>query len=371
MKRLRGYLLRDPLSLLLLTLPFALASQRLGWPPMTVFALAAIGIIPLAAYLGSATEDLATHTDPRLGALLNATLGNAAELIITIAAVRAGLLELVKASITGSIIGNLLLVLGFAMAIGGIRHGVQTFDKTNASRNAILLVLAVIALVIPSVFSAAIAGGAPRTLTEAGRSPVEALSLGVAVVMMALYALGLFDASRRRRIHGAQESPISVTVPRSEAPKWSLGQSIVILVAATAGVVWLSEALVHVAEDVITSAGISEFFLGIILVPLIGNVAEHLVSVQMAIRNKMDLSTEIAISSSLQIALFVAPLLVFVSLLMGHPLQLIFNQFELLALLAAVLVTVLVSSDGESTWLEGAGLLAIYAILGLAFFFLP
>src|SRR5512142_1025179 len=152
MSRLRRFLGRNPLSVLLLALPFTLAAQLLGWSPIAIFVLAAVGIIPLAAYMGEATEDLATHTNPRMGALLNATLGNAAELIITIAAVRAGLLELVKASITGSIIGNLLLVLGFAMAVGGIRHGVQRFDQRHASRNAILLVLAVITLVIPSVF---------------------------------------------------------------------------------------------------------------------------------------------------------------------------------------------------------------------------
>jgi Ca2+:H+ antiporter len=195
--------------------------------------------------------------------------------------------------------------------------------------------------------------------------------------MLALYALGLFDASRPQgtdAVRGAakeQDSPLSYTLPKSEAPHWTLPQAIAILALSTIGVVWLSESLVHVAEAVITGLGISEFFLGIILVPLIGNVAEHLVAVQMALKNKMDLSTEIAVSSSLQIALFVAPLLVFISLLLGHPLQLIFNQFELLALLAAVVITVLVSNDGESTWLEGAGLLAIYMILGLAFFLLP
>ena len=305
---------------------------------MAVFALAALGIIPLASFIGRATEDLAAHTGPQAGALLNATLGNAAELIITITAVRAGLLELVKASITGSIIGNLLLVLGFSMVVGGVRHGVQTFNQTNASRNAILLVLAVIALGIPSVFSPPWERAAPVTVTEAGHSPIEALSLGVAIIMLAFYAPG-----SARRLAGQARYAARRTAPsRSRCPRprcricrmrsvaWR------ILAISTIGVVWLSETLVQVAEAVITSVGISEFFLGIILVPLIGNVAEHLVAVQMAAKNKMDLSTEIAISSSLQIALFVAPLLVFVSLLLGHPLQLIFNQFELLALLAAV-----------------------------------
>jgi len=370
MKRIASFLKGDPLSILLLALPLTLVGRSLGWSPVAIFLLACLGIIPLASYIGKATEDLATHTGPQMGALLNATLGNAAELIITITAVRAGLLQLVLASITGSIIGNLLLVLGASMLIGGIRHGVQKFEKANASRNATLLVLAVIALVIPSVFSASM-GIPPLTVTEAGHSPIEALSLGVAIVMLVLYALGLFDSARASRAAGAQHSPISVMLPRNAIPHLALWKSIAILAISTAGVVWLSETLVHVAEEVIVSVGISEFFLGIILVPLIGNVAEHLVAVQMALKNKMDLSTEIAVSSSIQIALFVAPLLVFISLLLGHPMQLIFNQFELLALLAAIIVTVLVSNDGESTWLEGAGLLGIYIILGLAFFVLP
>jgi len=352
-----SFLKNNPLVFLLLALPLTLLAQLLGWPPVAVFALAALGIVPLASYIGEATEDLAYYTNPRLGALLNATLGNAAELIITITAVQAGLLELVKASITGSIIGNLLLVLGFAMAAGGIRHGVQKFNKRNASRNAILLALAVTTLIVPSVFS--------QTISQSGSTNVETLSIGVAIIMLVLYGLGLFDSSR------TQESPLTYNVPKNDLPVRTLAQSITILALSTLGVAWLSEALVHVAEAVITGLGISEFFLGIILVPLIGNVAEHLVAVQMALKNKMDLSTEIAISSSLQISLFVAPLLVFISLLLGHPLQLVFNRFELLALLTAVVISALVSSDGESTWLEGAGLLAIYLILGLAFFLLP
>ncbi len=367
MRSVLHYIRRDPLVILLLALPLTLVAQSLGWSPVAVFIIACVGIIPLASFIGKATEDLAAHTGPQLGALLNATLGNAAELIITITAVQAGLLQLVLASITGSIIGNLLLVLGFSMVVGGVRHGVQKFDRVNASRNAILLVLAVIALVIPSVFSASI-GVAPQTVTEAGHSSVEALSIGVAIIMLVLYGLGLFDSARATRAH---PSPISVTLPHGEVPHVPLWQSLLTLAIATAGVVWMSETLVHVAEEVIVSVGISEFFLGIILVPLIGNVAEHLVAVQVAAKNKMDLSTEIAISSSLQIALFVAPLLVFISLLLGHPMQLIFNQFELLALLAAVVIAVLVSNDGESTWLEGAALLGIYLILGLAFFVLP
>jgi Ca2+:H+ antiporter len=354
--RLRTYI--AALYVLLLALPVVLAAQLLGWSPIALFALAALAIVPMAGIIGDATEDIAAHTDPRMGALLNATFGNAAELIITITAVQAGLLQLVIASITGSIIGNLLLVLGMAMVLGGIRHGTQTFNKANASRNAILLVLAVTTLIIPSLFS--------QSIEQAnGSGSVEALSIGVAIIMIVLYALGLIDSVR------SPDSPLAVRVSEEDVPARSMTQAIIMLLLATVAVVWLSEALVHAAEGVISGLGVSEFFLGIILVPLIGNVAEHLVSVQMAIKNKMDLSTEIAISSSLQIALFVAPLLVFISLLLGNPLQLVLNRFELIALLASVGIAVLVSADGESTWLEGAGLLAIYVILGLAFFLLP
>jgi Ca2+:H+ antiporter len=357
MQAIGKYLRKHPISILLLALPLTLAAELGHWPAVAIFSLAALSIIPMASYIGEATEALAAYTGPRVGALLNATLGNAAELIITIVAIRAGLLELVKASITGSILGNLLLVLGLAMVVGGVKHGVQKFDRVQAGRNAILLVLAVLTLLIPSLLSHSIG---PDTSPK-----VEALSLGVAVIMIALYGLGLLDAAR------ADNSPISHSLPEHEQPHWSKGKAFLALALATAGIVWLSETLVGVVEPVMAGLGISEFFLGIIFIPLIGNVAEHLVAVQMAGKNRMTLSVEIAVSSSLQIALLVAPLLVFISLAMGNPLQLIFNQFELLALIAGVLIAALVSSDGESSWLEGAALLAIYLILGLAFFLMP
>jgi Ca2+:H+ antiporter len=358
MKNIKRFIARNPLSLFLLFLPLTLTGELLHWPALAIFILACVAIIPTAAYIGEATESLAHFTGPRIGGLLNATLGNAAELIITIVAIRAGLLELVKASITGSILGNLLLVMGFSFIVGGVRHGRQTFDKRNSSRNAILLVLAVLAMLIPSLFSHSIG---PETSPK-----VEALSLGVAAVMIVLYALGLLDAAR------SGDTPVThEPVPAAALPQWSLRTAIIILVLATTGIVWLSEVLVGVVEPVVASLGISEFFLGIILIPIIGNVAEHLVAVQFAGQNKMALSVEIAVSSSLQIALLVAPLLVFLSLLLGHPLTLIFNTFELLALIAGVLIAALVSADGESSWLEGAALIGIYIILGLAFFVLP
>ena len=359
MKSIRRFLSNDPLAVLLLFFPATLAAQLLGGSPGMVFVFACIAILPMAAYIGEATESLAHFTSPRVGGLLNATLGNAAELIITITAIRAGLLDLVKASITGSILGNLLLVLGFAFVVGGIRHGRQKFDRASVARHSTLLILAVLALLIPSLFSSSIGPVA---------SPkVEALTLGVAGIMILLYILGLVDAAK------SADAPVTYSEgPRTSlSPRWSWPVSLLILSLSTLGIVWLSEALVSVVEPVVSRLGVSEFFLGIILIPIIGNAAEHLVAVQFASRNKMNLSVEIAISSSLQVALLVAPLLVFISLAFGHPLTLIFNPLELLALIAGVIIVVLVSADGESTWLEGAALTGIYLILGLAFFLLP
>jgi len=351
---------RSPINWLILALPLAVAGEILGWNPALVFLFSAAGVIPMASFIGQATEALAAYTGPRLGGLLNATLGNAAELIITLVAIRAGLLELVKASITGSILGNLLLVLGFSILLGGLKNGTQSFDRKNAGNYAILLTISIVSLVIPSLFS--------HSIGPEGSLKVEALSLGVAVVMIVVYVFGL--------IYSLKVSPSPMTHASTQEvspahPAWSKTNAFIVLGVATLGVVILSELLVGAVEPVVENLGISEFFLGIILIPIVGNVAEHLVAVQVAIRNKMELSVEIALSSSLQIALFVAPLLVFVSLALGHPLTLIFNQFELLALGGGVIIAVLVASDGESNWLEGVALLGVYVILGIAFFLLP
>lgn len=349
----------NPLSILLIAFPLAITAEIGHWPQIWVFAFSAIGVIPLAGYIGSSTEALAAKTGPKIGGLLNATLGNAAELIITLAAIRAGLLELVKASITGSILGNLLLVMGMAMLGGGIKNGFQSFDRRQSGNHAVLLTLAVLAMVIPSLFS--------HSIGPEGSAGVEELSLGVAFVMIVLYAFGL--------IFSLRVSPDVLSYPAepemTKHPIYTLKNAIIILALSTLGVVILSELLVGAVESVVQNLGLSEFFLGIILIPIVGNVAEHLVAVQAAIRNHMNLSVEIAISSSLQIALFVAPLLVFISLAMGKPLTLIFNSFELIAMGSGVLVAALVSADGESNWLEGCALLAVYLILGLAFFLLP
>ncbi len=344
------------LKVLLIFVPLAILGELLHWDPLLVFGLSAMGVVPLAGLLGDATEHLVVHTGPRLGGLLNATLGNAAELIITIFALRAGLYDLVKASITGSIIGNLLLIMGLSLMVGGLKHGRQHFNRSLAGVNATQVILATAALAIPSLFAFSTDAAHPLS--------VDALSLWVAIIMIVIYLFGVFFSFRIQSDethHGDSH----------HGPVWSLRNSLFVLVGATVFIAWLSEILVGAVEPTIASLGVSEFFLGIIVIPLVGNVAEHLVAVQVAYKNKMDLSLGISVGSSLQIALFVAPALVFISLLFGPELTLVFNAFEIIALFAASLIAALVSLDGESNWLEGAQLLALYAIVALAFFFLP
>jgi Ca2+:H+ antiporter len=336
----------------------AAAAWALGASPILVFLLACVGLIPLAEQMGTATEILAARTGPRVGGLLNATLGNAAELIITLVAIREGYLELAKASITGSIIGNLLLVLGLSLLVGGIRNGPQRFSTETAGRYATLLALAVVALSVPSLFGQSI--GAP------GDIRVEYLSLGVAAAMMLIYILSLVYSLGDRS--GIIPTPVEVEPTHTTG---TLKGALIRLGLATAGVVVLSEILVGVIEPVIAASGVSEFFLGIILVPVIGNVAEHFVAVDVAVRNHLELSLEVALGSSLQIALLVAPFLVFASLGMGHPLNLVFNTFEVISVIAGVGVVALIAADGRSNWLEGSVLVAVYAILAWAFFLLP
>jgi Ca2+:H+ antiporter len=311
--------------------------------------------VPLAGIIGEATEELAMRTGPRVGGLLNATLGNAAELIITFFAIRAGLLDLVKASITGSILGNLLLVMGLSILVGGLRNGRQSFDRVHAGIDSTMLILALIALVVPSIFSHAI---------EPNHAAVEYLSEGVAIAMLVVYALELVYSF-------TSTTPIHPRAHAQAEPRWSVRKAIIVLLVATAFIGWSSEVLVGVVEHVVVNLGWTEFFLGIVIIPIVGNVAEHLVAVQVAAKDQMQLSLEISLGSSLQIALFVAPVLVYVSLLMGNPMDLVFNEFELIALTAAALIAALVALDGESNWMEGAQLLVVYVILAMAFFFLP
>jgi len=339
---------------MIIFVPLALVADLLGWNPVLVFVFAALGIIPLADLIGEATEELAVHTGPRVGGLLNATLGNAAELIITIFALGAGLTNLVLASITGSILGNLLLVMGASMLLGGLKNGVQKFDSRQASMNAVLVIMAVVVLMVPSLFDVAIAENRVAELR---------FSESISVVIIVLYALSLIYSFTTK---GAPHAH-----PPTHEARWGVGKSLIILLLATAGVAVASEVLVGAVEHVTESLGLTEFFLGIIIIPLVGNVAEHLVAVEVAHKNNMELSLAVSLGSSLQIALFVAPLLVFISLLFERQLLLVFNTFELIALFSASLVAALIAQDGESNWLEGVVLLAVYVILGLAFFFLP
>ncbi len=360
MRSILKFIKKRPVQVLLLAIPFAILAELLEWGSGWVFSLAAVGVIPLAGLIGEATENLAAHTGPKIGGLINATLGNAAELIITLFAIQRGLLELVKASITGSIIGNLLFVLGLSLLVGGVKNGVQHFDRRHTVNNTILLAIAIVGLVIPSLFS-------HSTINGIGVK-VEILSLSVAAVMIILYGLGILFSLKTKMIAPLIAEPIQ---DQTQKIHWSIPKAVIVLAVSTLGIVIMSELLVGSVEHVVAQSGISEFFLGIILVPIIGNVAEHLVAITVAYKNKMDLSMEIAVSSSLQIALFVAPVLVFISLLMGNPLTLVFNPFELAALGAAVLISYFVAADGETNWLEGAALFAVYIIFGLAFFIFP
>lgn len=347
-------------KLLLIFVPITLIGEfALHLDPALIFIFAALAIIPLAGLVGEGTEELAIHTGPKVGGLLNATLGNAAELIITIIAINQGLLELVKASIIGSILGNLLLVLGLSLLLGGIRHGVQSFDRRNASVNATLLIMALMAFMVPSLFDAAL---------QQDRAAELGLSEGVAIIMIILYGLSIVYvfSSRNAESSGITREPADV-----HEAKWSVPMSLAVLGVATVGIVFMSEALVGAVEVVTESLGLTQFFIGIIIIPLVGNAAEHLVAVQVAMKNNMELSLGVSLGSSLQIALFVAPVLVFISLLFGETLLLVYNTFELIALAAASIIAAFIALDGESNWLEGATLLALYAILAVAFFYLP
>lgn len=345
--------------LLLIFLPIAVIAELLHLGDVLIFVASALAIIPLAGLLGEGTEVLAERTGPRVGGLLNASLGNAAELIITLIAINAGRLELVKASIIGSILGNLLFVLGLSILLGGLKHGLQQFDRHRVSIDANLVILAAIAISVPSLFN---------ELIEPNAFDVELLSLTAAGIVLLLYALSIIYTLREPEDDGQHAPAIE---PSHAGPRWSVRFAVGIMALAVIGLALMSEFLVGSLEPVTETLGLTEFFVGIIIVPLIGNVAEHLVAVQVAIKDQMDLSLSIALGSSLQIALFVAPLLVFVSLAMGNPMTLEFNHPELIAMIAASLIGALVAMDGRSNWLEGVMLLAVYAILALGFFFLP
>lgn len=344
---------------LLLFLPVALLMEFAHVSDLAVFMTSALAIVPLAEILGEATETLAKKIGPRIGGLLNASLGNAAELIITLVAISAGQMELVRASITGSILGNLLLVTGLSMLAGGLKNGRQTFDRRNVDTDATMTILALIAISIPSLFN---------NYIEPNSLAVEELSLATAGIILVLYVLFIIYTLKNCHSDACEERPAGMEVRSS---RLSMRRALGLMTLSMAGLALMSELLVGSVQAATDHLGLTPFFVGIIIVPIIGNVAEHLVSVQAALQNRMDLSLSVALGSSLQIALFVTPVLVFVSLMIGKPLTLQFNQLELIALTAASFISALVSLDGESNWLEGVMLLAVYSMLGLAFYFLP
>jgi Ca2+:H+ antiporter len=343
---------------LLLFVPAAIAADLLHGSAALIFILSAIAIIPLSGFLGRATEEIAVHTGPTLGGLLNATLGNLAELIIAVLALRAGLLDLVKASITGSILGNLLLVLGAAQLVGGLRHRTQRFSIALAGLSVSLLVVAVIGLVIPAVFHA--------THSDPTRELTRAVSVGVAILLIIGYALSLvYTMGTHRAVFAAAPELPDV----AHGAGWTLQRSVIVLAASAAFVGWLSEILVGSTEEAIRHVGLSEIFVGLIVVPIIGNAAEHSSAVMMAWKNRMDLAVSIAVTSSAQVALLIAPVLVFVGLALGRPMDLAFSTFEVVSVALAVAVATSVVRDAESNWLEGAFLLLVYGMLAVSFFY--
>jgi len=345
---------------LLVTLAVSIAAIVLDFglhaDPTLLFVVSAAAILGLAWVVGLSTERLGSLTGPQVGGILNATFGNIAELIIAFFALQAGLIEVVKASLTGSIIGNLLLVMGAAVLLGGLRHGTQTFSAKIASSNAALLVLALIGLFVPAIFALTSSDITEGTLTEE--------SVLVAIVLIIGYALSLvFQFTHPKDTLGGHGEPAG-----HAGPAWTARVAIIVLVAAALLLAVLSEILVSAIEPFIDTFGLSAFFVGVVIIPTIGNLAEHLVAVQLAAKDKMEFAMAVTFGSSLQVALFVAPVLVLLGVLIGQPMNLVFTPLEVAAVAAAVGISALIAIDGETNWLEGALLMLVYAILAVSFF---
>lgn len=351
-----GHAVRLVVNSLVIGLPIAVASRFFHGPDWLTLAASAISLLPLAAWIGTATEHAAARMGTGLGGLLNATFGNAAELIIAVFALRRGLIDLVKASLTGSIIGNTLLILGLSAFVGGLKHGTQKFNVKPTGRHAAMMILAVSAMALPAVFAT----------IEKDAFIREEVSVGVSILLLVTYATYVWFSyfSRQRDVeHGAAYHEMT-------GRPWSVRKSLLVLSGAVAGTAVASELLVHAIEPVSQTAGLSQLFIGLILIPIVGNVAEHYSAIVFAHRNQMDLSLSVAANSSTQIAVFVAPLLVLLSLFF-RPMDLIFQPIELVVLFASSAIFAYISLDGETNWLEGVQLLALYLIAAVAFFFLP
>ncbi|WP_409297011.1 calcium/proton exchanger [Peribacillus sp. SCS-26] len=341
----------------LIGVPLSVIGTVMHLPTILMFIIYCLTIIALSSFMGRATESLAIITGPRVGGLLNATFGNAVELIISIFALKAGLTEVVLASLTGSVIGNLLLVAGLSFFIGGLKYKRQKFNVFDARHNSGLLIFGVIvAFVIPEVFS-----------MEMNKQKTISLSAGLAIIMILLYLAALFfKLVTHRGVYQHEEN----VKHEHEEPEWSKGKAIGVLAIATLAVAYVSEHLVHTFEEVGRTFGWSELFIGVIIVAIVGNAAEHASAILMAYKNKMDIAVEIAVGSTLQIAMFVAPALVLVSLFFTESMPLVFTMPELTAMVTSVLLMIMLSNDGETNWFEGLTLLAAYFIMGIGFYLL-
>ena len=343
--------------LMLVAVPVSIALALLHQSPVLVFIFACLGVLPLAGYMGEATEHLSAKTGPTIGGLLNATFGNAAELIIALVALRAGLVELVKASITGSILGNLLLILGLSLVAAAVGRPEIRFNRTAAGMSSAMLALAVVGLVFPALFHA-------LHPEAAARATELYLSEWVAGILIITYGFSLlFSLRTHKRLFGGDPHPL-------EGPTWSVGRAVTVLGLATVGVAIESEILVHATEAVTERLGLSQVFLGLIIIPIIGNAAEHAAAIIVARKGQVDLALQIALGSSTQIALLVGPLLVFAGVVLGQDMNLVFRPFEVLAIGLATGVAAILTLDGESHWFEGVQLLAVYAMVAVAAFFI-
>jgi Ca2+:H+ antiporter len=340
----------------------ALTMRLVGADPTLTFAVSGIAIGGLAYILGHATEQLGAAAGPRIGGILNATVGNIGEIIIAGFLIANGELEVVKASITGSIVGNLLLVLGASLLVGGLKNGVQRYDPQATGMNAASLLLATIGLIVPATLAALSHAGAETAEGSPAFFNLEVLSIGVALVLLLTYGAQLFFYLSSPAADAPGETA-------EEAPVWSARRSMIVLLASAAALTVVSEILVYSLEPMVAAIGINRFFIGIILIPLIGNLAEHVVGITLAYKNKMDFSLVTSLGSATQIALFAAPVLVFFGLLVGQPLTLVFTPLEVVAVGVGVLIAAYIALDGRSNWVEGLQLISVYAILAIAFFF--
>jgi Ca2+:H+ antiporter len=344
------------LKFLLLFIPVSIIAEFTHLNPKWIFILSALSILPLAGILSKSTEELSIYTGSRIGGFINATFGNATELIISFFALKAGLFDVVKASIAGSVLGNVLLVLGASMLAGGIKYKTQSFNKNAINVSSSMLMFSIFGLCVPAIFMYTVSPDIQNT------SKYEFISIGIAILMFLVYISGLFFSFyTHKNLYGNPSEDGDY-----EKATWSLKKSILILISTTLLIALESEYLVSSVEPMTKSFGISQIFVGIILIPIIGNAAEHSTAIVMALKNKMNVSVEIAVGSSLQIILFVTPLLIFLSLLF-KPMSIVFNSFELVTLTVATLIANKVGEDGESNWLEGALLIALYIIIALCF----